>query len=80
MSELLEGGAIGIPYHAMANYWESAGYSTFFDEEHFFAGGNWRFDPTQAGGGALMDGATHWTRPLSMWLSICDCTQINLSV
>jgi len=66
-SELLEGGVVGIPYHARANYWESVGYLAFFDEEQFFAGGNWRFDPAMAGGGVLMDGSTHWTRPLTMW-------------
>ena len=65
--ELLEAGTIGQPYHAMANYWEAVGYTTFFDEDYFFAEGNWRFDPQKAGGGILMDGATHWVRPLSMW-------------
>lgn len=65
--ELLLLGEVGQPYHALANYWEGVGFSTFLDEAHFFAGGNWRFDPAMAGGGILMDGVTHWTRPLSIW-------------
>ena len=64
--EVLESGLVGQPYHAFANYWEAVGFSTFFDEAHFFPG-NWRFDPEKAGGGVLMDGATHWVRPLTMW-------------
>ena len=28
---------------------------------------HWRYDPAQAGGGVLMDGATHWVRPLRTW-------------
>ena len=65
--ELLECGTVGTPHHARANYWEAVGYTTFLDEAHFFAGGNWRFDPVKAGGGILMDGVTHWVRPLTMW-------------
>ncbi len=65
--ELVASGTVGEPYHALANYWEAIGYNTFLDEAHFFAGGNWRFDPEKAGGGVLIDGATHWARPLTMW-------------
>lgn len=65
--ELLLSGEVGRPYHILANYWEAVGFTTFLDEEHFFAGGNWRFDPQKAGGGLLMDGAMHWARPLTMW-------------
>lgn len=28
---------------------------------------HWRCDPSKVGGGVLMDGATHWVRPLRMW-------------
>lgn len=66
--ELLKEGAIGKPYYAMSNYWEAIGFSTFLDRENFFT--NWRFDPVIAGGGILMDGMTHWTRPLTMWYAI----------
>lgn len=65
--QLLESGVIGRAYHALANYWEAVGFTTFLDEAHFFAGGNWRFDPEKAGGGLLMDGATHWVHPLTIW-------------
>lgn len=65
--EVLESGLVGQPYHAIANYWEAVGFSTFLDEAHFFAGGNWRFDPNKTGGGVLMDRATHWVRSLTMW-------------
>lgn len=66
-AEILQSGEIGEPYHAIANYWEAVGYTTFLNEAHFFAGGNWRFDPAKAGGGLLTDGATHWIRPLTTW-------------
>ena len=26
----------------------------------------WRFDPSQVGGGVVMDGAIHWMRPLRL--------------
>ena len=65
--ELLQQGVIGRPYFAKANYWESLGSATFLDESHFDAGGNWRFDPSLSGGGVLIDGATHWVRPLRLW-------------
>ena len=28
---------------------------------------HWRYEPAKAGGGVLMDGATHWVRPLRTW-------------
>ena len=28
---------------------------------------HWRFDLAKSGGGVLMDGATHWIRPLKLW-------------
>lgn len=74
--ELLEGGDIGKAYFVQANYWESFGQATFLEnlEEQMEAGGNWRFQPELSGGGVLMDGATHWVRPLRIWyvhLSLC---------
>ena len=66
---LLDCGAIGKPYFVQANYWESIGQSTFFEdvEETMEAGGNWRYEPRLSGGGILMDGATHWIRPMRIW-------------
>ena len=29
---------------------------------------HWRFDRAKSGGGILMDGMTHWVRPLRIWL------------
>jgi len=69
-SDLLKEGTIGKPFHAMANYWEAIGYSTFLGRENFFT--NWRFDPVTAGGGILMDGMTHWTRPLTLWYAMLN--------
>ena len=67
--ELLDSGAIGTPYFVQGNYWESIGQETFFDdlEGQLDAGGNWRYDPALAGGGVLMDGCTHWIRPMRLW-------------
>ena len=28
---------------------------------------DWVFDPAVSGGGVLMEGTTHWVRPLRMW-------------
>ena len=67
--ELLESGAIGKPYFVQANYWESFGQATFLEdlEGQMEAGGNWRYQPELSGGGILMDGATHWVRPMRIW-------------
>ena len=69
MKELLESGAIGKPYFVQANYWESFGQATFLEdlEGQMEAGGNWRYQPELSGGGILMDGATHWVRPMRIW-------------
>jgi len=32
---------------------------------------HWRFDLGKSGGGILMDGVTHWIRPLKIWL-VCE--------
>lgn len=91
MKELLELGAIGRPYFAQANYWESIGQETFLEdlEDQMSEGGNWRYDPELSGGGILMDGCTHWLRPMRIWyahsnlvanhsccegLVLCDCS------
>ena len=67
--ELLDSGAIGRPYFVQANYWESIGQATFLEdlEGQLNAGGNWRYDPQLSGGGVLMDGCTHWVRPMRIW-------------
>ncbi len=74
-SDLLKEGTIGKPFHAMANYWEAIGYSTFLDRENFFT--NWRFDPVTAGGGILMDGMTHWIRPLTLWYATLNMLPLH---
>lgn len=61
--ELIDSGEIGQPFYAKANYWESA-LSAFNSVK---ADENWRFNPEKVGGGVMMDGATHWVRPLSTW-------------
>lgn len=30
-------------------------------------GDHWRYDKARSGGGVLVDGATHWIRPLRIW-------------
>ena len=64
---LIESGVIGEPYYAKASYWESVGSETFLDEGELATAGTWRYDPEKSGGGILMDGATHWIRPLRLW-------------
>ena len=41
--------------------------SPFFQAESVRESSHWRFDPAKAGGGIMMDGATHWIRPLRVW-------------
>lgn len=74
-SQLLKEGTIGETYFAQANYWESIGRDMFNLEDatrrHI---SHWRYDPVKAGGGVLMDGATHWIRPLRTWFG--DITEV----
>lgn len=30
-------------------------------------GDHWRYNKARSGGGVLVDGATHWIRPLRIW-------------
>lgn len=70
-AELIDAGVIGTPYFAKANYWESTNNAFIEDINiHFNDGENWRFDREQVGGGCLIDGGTHWVRPLRKWLVI----------
>ncbi len=64
--ELIESGEIGQALFAKANYWESAcsAFNTTFGTT---AEDDWRCDSEKVGGGVLMDGATHWVRPLRTW-------------
>ncbi|XP_011403585.2 PREDICTED: uncharacterized protein LOC105312547 [Amphimedon queenslandica] len=61
---LIKEEVIGDPYYAQANYWEAVGHSDFNNGDV----AEWRFDPSQVGGGVVMDGAIHWMRPLRLFL------------
>ena len=41
--------------------------------QHWYTGDNpWRYDKQRVGGGVVIDGGSHWIRPLRMWLGEID--------
>ena len=64
--ELIEGGAIGDIITARAAF--VAGFDSYW-----FQGTNpWRYERGRTGGGIVIDGGSHWIRPLRMWLGEID--------
>ena len=43
-----------------------------FDPYWFRGARPWRFDQARTGGGVVIDGSSHWLRPLRMWLGEID--------
>ena len=63
--QLLQAGAIGDVLSARAKYWESAMGEWAVD----YLPGSWRCDESKLPAASFtFDGATHWIRPLRMWL------------
>ena len=63
---LIDTGAIGTPFTAQANM------SNPFDPFWYSGAQPWRFDRNRAGGGIVIDGGSHWIRPLRMWMGEID--------
>ncbi len=60
--ELIDEGAIGEVVTARANF--VYGY----DPQWFRAENPWRLDSRKTGGGIVIDGSSHWIRPLRNWM------------
>lgn len=64
--KLMKDGAIGDIITAIVDF-------RSFPGREWFAGSNpWRFDKSQSGGGTVIDGGSHFIRPLRMWLGEID--------
>lgn len=60
--ELIDEGAIGEVVTARANFVYG------FDPQWFRAENPWRLDSQKTGGGIVVDGSSHWIRPLRNWM------------
>ena len=60
--ELIDEGAIGEVVTARANFVYG------FDPQWFRDDNPWRFDAGKTGGGIVIDGSSHWIRPLRNWM------------
>jgi predicted dehydrogenase len=49
-----------------------AAYAMAFDPYWFAGAQPWRFAKARTGGGVVIDGGSHWLRPLRMWLGEID--------
>ena len=64
--ELIHNGAIGDIITARA------GFVVEFDDYWFKEKKPWRYEKGRTGGGIVIDGGSHWIRPLRMWLGEID--------
>lgn len=64
--ELIESGQIGEPITARS------AFAVEFDTYWFPDNQAWRYDRQRTGGGIVIDGGSHWLRPLRMWLGEID--------
>lgn len=60
--ELIDAGAIGEAITARANF------AAEFDGYWFKDRKPWRYEKGRTGGGIVIDGGSHWIRPLRMWM------------
>jgi len=49
-----------------------AGFVMEFDDYWFKEKKPWRYDQKRTGGGVIIDGGSHWLRPLRMWMGEID--------
>ena len=63
--EAIASGAIGEPITARATFANSTRRDVFAEPGEARP---WRFDARRTGGGIVIDGGSHWIRPLRMWL------------
>ena len=64
--DLIHAGAIGDILTARA------GFVMEFDDYWFKEKKPWRYEKQRTGGGVVIDGGSHWIRPLRMWLGEID--------
>ena len=64
--DLIRAGAIGDILTARA------GFVVEFDDYWFKEKRPWRYEKERTGGGVVIDGGSHWIRPLRMWLGEID--------
>ena len=67
--EAIQAGAIGEPIAARARFANNPRRDFFLDPEEARP---WRFNAVRSGGGIVIDGGSHWIRPLRMWLGEVD--------
>jgi predicted dehydrogenase len=64
--DLIQDGAIGDVISARANF------AFEFDPRWFTEAKPWRYEKSRTGGGIVIDGGSHWIRPLRMWMGEID--------
>ncbi len=65
-AEVIESGAIGDIITARA------AFTYEFDPYWFKEDQPWRYDKSRTGGGIVIDGGSHWIRPLRIWMGEID--------
>ena len=73
--EAIRAGAIGEPITARARFTNTPRRDFFLDPEEARP---WRFNASRTGGGIVIDGGSHWIRPLRMWLGEIDAVVATL--
>ena len=73
--QAIEAGAIGEPISARARFANSTRRDVFLRPKEARP---WRFDAARMGGGIVIDGGSHWIRPLRMWLGEIDAVVATL--
>ena len=73
--QAIRAGAIGEPIAARARFANNPRRDFFLDPEEARP---WRFNAARTGGGIVIDGGSHWIRPLRMWLGEVDAVVATL--
>ena len=73
--EAIAAGAIGEPISARARFANSTRRDVFLRPNEARP---WRFDAARMGGGIVIDGGSHWIRPLRMWFGEIDAVVATL--
>ena len=73
--QAIRAGAIGKPIAARARFANNPRRDFFLDPEEARP---WRFNAGRTGGGIVIDGGSHWIRPLRMWLGEVDAVVATL--
>ncbi len=73
--EVIAAGTIGEPITARARFTNTPRRDFFLDPEEARP---WRFNAGRTGGGIVIDGGSHWIRPLRMWLGEIEAVVATL--